>query len=263
MLWHNNEVYVIDVSQSVESDHPSALDFLRKDCQNVNDFFRRAAGLQTMSTKELFEFVTRVGDGDETAALDNMMDTVEKRSLQLENETETGRLKLEREASSAEAVFMSQFIPRSLNQIDEKEQRLMREGEREADFVNAVDELTGGGSGNDNANDVDCVDEDVYGDENNDGDGDSDVNSDVNSDSDDDDDDNSDSGSGDSDEEKFIKVAMTEEELKQRKEERKMWLKENKKKAKEEAALKRTTKVKKKDKKRAINKAKNKRKGGG
>jgi RIO kinase 1 len=31
LLWHKNEVYVIDVSQSVESDHPSALDFLRKD----------------------------------------------------------------------------------------------------------------------------------------------------------------------------------------------------------------------------------------
>jgi RIO kinase 1 len=31
LLWHKNEVYVIDVSQSVESDHPSALDFLRND----------------------------------------------------------------------------------------------------------------------------------------------------------------------------------------------------------------------------------------
>lgn len=28
LLWHQNQVYVIDVSQSVESDHPSALDFL-------------------------------------------------------------------------------------------------------------------------------------------------------------------------------------------------------------------------------------------
>jgi RIO kinase 1 len=29
-------IYVIDVSQSVEHDHPHALDFLRKDCGNVN-----------------------------------------------------------------------------------------------------------------------------------------------------------------------------------------------------------------------------------
>ena len=27
--------YIIDVSQSVEHDHPHALDFLRKDCTNV------------------------------------------------------------------------------------------------------------------------------------------------------------------------------------------------------------------------------------
>jgi RIO kinase 1 len=37
LLWHDNQVYVIDVSQSVETDHPSALDFLRKDAANVND----------------------------------------------------------------------------------------------------------------------------------------------------------------------------------------------------------------------------------
>lgn len=29
-------VYIIDVSQSVEHDHPHALEFLRKDCANVN-----------------------------------------------------------------------------------------------------------------------------------------------------------------------------------------------------------------------------------
>ena len=33
-------VYVIDVSQSVEHDHPHALEFLRKDCANVNGEWR-------------------------------------------------------------------------------------------------------------------------------------------------------------------------------------------------------------------------------
>ncbi|EED94593.1 predicted protein, partial [Thalassiosira pseudonana CCMP1335] len=58
LLWHKNEVYVIDVSQSVESDHPSALDFLRKDASNVNDFFRKNGNLNVMTTRQLFEFVT-------------------------------------------------------------------------------------------------------------------------------------------------------------------------------------------------------------
>lgn len=34
--YHNGDAYIIDVSQSVEHDHPHALEFLRKDCSNVN-----------------------------------------------------------------------------------------------------------------------------------------------------------------------------------------------------------------------------------
>ena len=40
MLYHNGEAYIIDVSQSVEHDHPHALEFLRKDLVNVTEFFR-------------------------------------------------------------------------------------------------------------------------------------------------------------------------------------------------------------------------------
>ena len=41
LLWFENEIVVIDVSQSVEWDHPRATEFLRKDCANVRDFFSR------------------------------------------------------------------------------------------------------------------------------------------------------------------------------------------------------------------------------
>lgn len=34
--YHSGEVYIIDVSQAVEHDHPHALEFLRKDCANIN-----------------------------------------------------------------------------------------------------------------------------------------------------------------------------------------------------------------------------------
>ena len=43
LLYHDGHVYVIDVSQSVEHDHPHASEFLRKDCRNVTDFFARLA----------------------------------------------------------------------------------------------------------------------------------------------------------------------------------------------------------------------------
>jgi RIO kinase 1 len=34
------ELHIIDVSQSVDLDHPKALEFLREDCKHINQFFR-------------------------------------------------------------------------------------------------------------------------------------------------------------------------------------------------------------------------------
>ena len=41
LLYHDEIVYVIDVSQSVEHDHPMSLDFLRRDCSIIRDFFAK------------------------------------------------------------------------------------------------------------------------------------------------------------------------------------------------------------------------------
>lgn len=41
LLYHDGHIVVIDVSQSVEHDHPHALEFLRKDCTNITDFFAK------------------------------------------------------------------------------------------------------------------------------------------------------------------------------------------------------------------------------
>ncbi|ORZ31893.1 RIO1 family-domain-containing protein [Catenaria anguillulae PL171] len=57
ILWHKKQCVVIDVSQSVEHEHPQALEFLRKDCANITDFFRKK-GVVTLSLRQLFDFVT-------------------------------------------------------------------------------------------------------------------------------------------------------------------------------------------------------------
>ncbi|OXB84569.1 UNVERIFIED_CONTAM: hypothetical protein H355_008045 [Colinus virginianus] len=57
MLYHSGDVYIIDVSQAVEHDHPHALEFLRKDCANVNGFFQKH-NVAVMTVRELFEFIT-------------------------------------------------------------------------------------------------------------------------------------------------------------------------------------------------------------
>ncbi|KAJ3038894.1 Serine/threonine-protein kinase RIO1 [Rhizophlyctis rosea] len=63
LLYHNKKLYVIDVSQSVEHDHPHALEFLRKDCMNVIDYFRKRLPEQIMTVKELFNFIVTDIDG--------------------------------------------------------------------------------------------------------------------------------------------------------------------------------------------------------
>ena len=37
MLWHEDELYFIDVAQAVERMHPYAMEFLLRDCGNVVD----------------------------------------------------------------------------------------------------------------------------------------------------------------------------------------------------------------------------------
>lgn len=67
------ELFIIDVSQSVDLDHPKAFDFLREDAKHVNDYFRRS-GVATLTVKELFEFVTdpTLSDDDLEPALERL-----------------------------------------------------------------------------------------------------------------------------------------------------------------------------------------------
>ncbi|KAI5191780.1 RIO kinase 1 [Nematocida minor] len=57
MLYWKGVVHIIDVSQSVERDHPNAQIFLEMDIKNVNNYFTRL-GAQTKSNAELLKEVT-------------------------------------------------------------------------------------------------------------------------------------------------------------------------------------------------------------
>lgn len=39
--YYDSVLYIIDVSQSVEHDHPHAVEFLKKDCENIVDYFSK------------------------------------------------------------------------------------------------------------------------------------------------------------------------------------------------------------------------------
>ena len=124
MLYQGDKLYVIDVSQSVEHDHPRALEFLRKDCTNVTDFFKKN-GVCVMTVRELFDFVT-----DPSISDDNVDDYLEKaqtiaanRGVEQENPEETVK----------EEVFKKAYIPRTLDQVVhfEKDAERAKEGQAE------------------------------------------------------------------------------------------------------------------------------------
>lgn len=265
LLWHNSQVYVIDVSQSVETDHPSALDFLRKDSSCVNDYFRKVGRLEVMTTRQLFEFITSplADDSEEAelACLDAIMHHVEEASARLTTQSKEERRETEQQEQVDEAVFMSSFLPRSLNQVAEYEIQKLQDGEVEETYAHAVASLTG------NKDVVDAVvkkssrqtalptqsvpvasEEDKHNSEVVDNTLVENANSsETSSDEESEDDDN------DCD---FVKRARTPEELQAERNARKADRKANKKAVKDEQSEKRKSKIKKKDKRRAIKKSK-------
>ena len=110
ILYHQHEVYFIDVSQSVEHDHPASFDFLRepnlqkqysyafvsdwrrgnhvlfdafiisvdrpvpgKDCENITNFFFKKGVGAVMTLRELFDFIT-----DSAITAENFEEYLEK-----------------------------------------------------------------------------------------------------------------------------------------------------------------------------------------
>ena len=64
LLWHQNRLHVIDVSQAVEPWHPEAMEFLQRDARNIVNFFRKAGVKKVLSIREVMSQVTGI-DVDE------------------------------------------------------------------------------------------------------------------------------------------------------------------------------------------------------
>lgn len=111
LLYHDGQVVVIDVSQSVEHDHPQALLFLRKDCTNVSEFFRKK-GVATMTVKELFDFITdpSISDQNMEAYLEKLSETISNRNHD----------ELSAKEQIEEEVFKNAFIPKRLAEVSKK-----------------------------------------------------------------------------------------------------------------------------------------------
>lgn len=104
LLFHNGKIYVIDVSQSVEHDHPRSLEFLRMDIKNISDFFLRK-GVDCLAERTLYSFITSPNGGVEASDM-------EKRVAEL---FDTRGSADDEEVDNA--VFREQYIPQTLEQV--------------------------------------------------------------------------------------------------------------------------------------------------
>ncbi|CEJ62309.1 Putative Serine/threonine-protein kinase RIO1 [Penicillium brasilianum] len=130
ILYHKQRLYIIDVSQSVEHDHPRSLEFLRMDIKNVSDFFRRK-GVDTLPERTIFQFIlSPEGPTDVTQGNEEMFEAIEKLFAA---RAEGG----DQEAEEVDtAVFRQQYIPQTLDQVYdiERDAEKIRDGGG-ADFV--------------------------------------------------------------------------------------------------------------------------------
>jgi RIO kinase 1 len=117
VLYHEKKLFIIDVSQSVEHDHPRSLDFLRMDIKNVSDFFRRK-GVNVLSEQAIFGFITSTGPYEESRLDKDIQAMYEKKD---QNEAEAGTAEQAEEAAAQQEVdnevFRQQYIPQTLEQV--------------------------------------------------------------------------------------------------------------------------------------------------
>ncbi|GJJ09567.1 hypothetical protein Clacol_003790 [Clathrus columnatus] len=126
ILYHQSQLFIIDVGQSVEHDHPSAFDFLRSDLKNVEEFFSRR-GVPCLGVRRAFEFVigeTSTEGFIATKQLDKLFSEIQK------SYTDDTEFYDERQHSD-DKVFMQSYIPRSLDAVydPERDVDLVRGGE--------------------------------------------------------------------------------------------------------------------------------------
>lgn len=123
LLYHNDKLYIIDVSQSVEHDHPHSLEFLRKDVKNVNDFFR-SRNVDVLSERKVFMFITNPEGKVEMPEMAEIVEGWFEKRAGLSDEER-------REEEVEDEVFREQYIPQTLEQVYdiERDAELLGKGE--------------------------------------------------------------------------------------------------------------------------------------
>lgn len=162
ILYNDKTLFIIDVSQSVEHDHPRSLEFLRMDIKNVGDFFRRQ-GVDTLADRTIFNFITAPEGAVEEPGLSEAVEHLYEIRIPVEDNPQAlADLEVDNE------VFRNQYIPQTLEQVYdiEKDAKALGEGRGDdlvyrnliADQVVLPNEETPGEEGEEGASSDDSSD---------------------------------------------------------------------------------------------------------
>jgi RIO kinase 1 len=127
VLYHQKKLFIIDVSQSVEHDHPRSLEFLRMDIKNVSDFFRRK-GVDVLSEQTIFGFITSNSEPIQDPA---MTESLEKLFSERPNVEDSEQAAADHEVDTQ--VFRQQYIPQTLEQVYDIERDAEKIGKGQKD----------------------------------------------------------------------------------------------------------------------------------
>lgn len=110
---HNDKLYMIDVSQSVEPEHPMSLDFLRMDIKNVNLYFEKM-GIDIFPEKSIFQFVI----ADELPNFEGDLNSYDDLEVYV---SKSLPIKRTAEDEAEDEVFRSLYLVRNLEGLEERD----------------------------------------------------------------------------------------------------------------------------------------------
>ena len=145
LLYHNQRLVVIDVSQAVEHDHPQALMFLRKDVMNVGRFFATGGHVNVMDDDELSRFV--LADGLTDREVEEWLEREMRRERARRDDCGMGVAGSAGVGGEGSSEFNDVFIPRRLDDIVEyeREYEAMVDGRGSSAMHAAIRAMTVGG----------------------------------------------------------------------------------------------------------------------
>ena len=127
ILYHDKKLFIIDVSQSVEHDHPRALEFLRMDIKNVGDFFQRK-GVDTLQDRTIYDFITVADGAVEESGLSQAVEHLYAvRPAMADTDEAVDAQEVDSE------VFRNQYIPKTLDEVYDIEKDAQKLGTTQGD----------------------------------------------------------------------------------------------------------------------------------